>query len=279
MNRPEPVLSLLGLSLRGGHLEVGEEPVDAVCRSQHCRLRLLAGDAAENTVRRAKHFADVGACILLTLPYTKADLGQAVGRASAAIVAVTDIGLAAAVARRLALIDPARYGKAVEQLDTKARRAQQRREEQRAHEKNVRTGRYKGAAPQPQQQEEEPVQQPRKAPSKRDGTPRKEFAPKRDGAYKRDGAPKKDYAPKRDGDRNRDGAPKREFAPKGEGAYKKDGAYKKSGPSRYGDKDSRDRTSSSRSSGYSGKKGNKQNPYAHSRPVKKGKGSFRSSER
>lgn len=236
MNRPEPVLSLLGLSLRGGHLEVGEEPVDAVCRSKHCRLLLLAGDAADNTVRRAKHFSDVGACILLTLPYTKAELGQAVGRASAAIVAVTDIGLAAAVARRLEQKDPARYGKAVEQLDTKARRAQQRREEQRAHEKNVRTGRYKGAAPAPAPRQEEEAQQSPKAPSKQDG------------AYKK------------------------------EGTYRKDGASGKDGSYRKNDKTSRgDRSASSRRS-HSGK-GNKTNPYAHSRPVKKGKGSFRSSER
>lgn len=226
MNRPDGVLSLLGLALRGGRLAVGEEPVDAACRAKHCRLLLLAGDAADNTLRRARHFSETGACILLPLPYTKAELGQAVGRSSAAVVAVTDIGLAAAVARRLEQMDPARYGEAVALLDTKARRAQQRRDEQRAHEKNVRTGRYKGAPPVPPPPPAEEPPKPHKAPPKK-------AAPKKD-------APRKD-APPRQADR----PPRRGHA-----------------------------SAPSRSPGRSGSGANS-NPYAHSRPVKKGKGSFR----
>ena len=33
-----PVLSLLGLALRGGNLAVGEEPVEAVARARDARL-------------------------------------------------------------------------------------------------------------------------------------------------------------------------------------------------------------------------------------------------
>ena len=45
------ILSLLGLSLRGGRLAVGEEPVEAVARARDARVLLLAADAAVRALR------------------------------------------------------------------------------------------------------------------------------------------------------------------------------------------------------------------------------------
>ena len=140
-----PVLSLLGLALRGGNLAVGEEPVEAVARARDARLLILASDAADNTRRRITHFADAGQCIWIRIPFTKAELGQAMGRTSVAMVAVTDVGLAAAVAHKLAALDPVRFDETAARLDLKAQRAAERRQEQLNHEKNVRTGKYKAA--------------------------------------------------------------------------------------------------------------------------------------
>ena len=137
------ILSLLGLALRGGNLAVGEEPVEAVARARDARVLLVASDAADNTYRRVKHFADAGQCIWLRIPFTKAELGQAVGRSAAAVVAVTDIGLANAVVRKLAQLDPVKYDEAASRLELKAKRAAERKAEQLAHEKNVRTGKVK----------------------------------------------------------------------------------------------------------------------------------------
>lgn len=131
-------LHLLGLAKRAGRLEVGEEPAGAACRAHRCRLLLLAGDAAENTCRRARHFADQGQCLCLSLPYAKEAVGQAVGRGVCAILAVTDIGFAAALAAALAQGDPGQYGPAAQQLAAKAEKAERRRREQRAHEKKLR---------------------------------------------------------------------------------------------------------------------------------------------
>ena len=100
------ILSLLGLSLRGGRLAVGEEPVEAVARARDARVLLLAADAAEGTRRRCEHFAQAGDCLWLQLPFTKAELGRALGRTAVAIAAVTDVGLAAALLHRLAELDP-----------------------------------------------------------------------------------------------------------------------------------------------------------------------------
>ena len=159
MDQRNNILSFLGLCLRGGNLTVGEEPVEAVARARDARVLLLASDAADNTRRRCAHFAEMGQCLWLRVPFTKAELGRAVGRSAAAIVAITDIGLANAVVHRLAELDPVHYDEAAAKLDLKAQRAAERRAEQKAHEKNVRTGKVK--------KKESPEQEPVKAEPKK----------------------------------------------------------------------------------------------------------------
>ena len=122
------VLSLLGLALRGGRLAVGEEPAALAAKAGQARLLLTSSDAAGNTLRRAEHLAEEGHCLHLTLPFSKAELGGALGRGSAAIAALTDLGLAAAVAERLAQLDSERYGEAAARMELKRRRAKERKE-------------------------------------------------------------------------------------------------------------------------------------------------------
>ncbi len=140
------ILSLVGLALRAGRLEVGEEPVGAVCRACGCRLILVARDASDNSCRRVRRFADAGQCLWISVPYSKEELGGAVGRTACAMMAVTDIGLAEAIVRKLAAADPEKYTRTAEQLSVKAQRAAQRRKEQQSHEKNVRMGGKKRTA-------------------------------------------------------------------------------------------------------------------------------------
>lgn len=134
------ILNMLGLALRAKRLEVGEEPVGAVCRAKDCRLIIVARDAADNTFRRVRHFADAGQCLWISVPFTKEELGFAVGRTSCAMLGVTDIGFAESIAKKLAAVDPEKFTQTAEQLSVKAQRAAQRRKEQQSHEKNVRMG-------------------------------------------------------------------------------------------------------------------------------------------
>ncbi len=143
------ISTLLGLAKKAGKLEIGEEPVGAACRSRHAKIVLLASDAASNTARRAAHFGEAGRTLWLTVPLTKAELGGAVGRASCAMVAVTDVGFAAALTSKLAAAAPETYGSAAEQLSGKAEGELRRRKEQRAHEKNLQRGKRKPWAPPP----------------------------------------------------------------------------------------------------------------------------------
>jgi len=143
----DPILHLLGLARKAGRLEIGEEPVGAVCRARQARLLLLALDAAPNTHRRAAHFGEAGNVLWLELPYTKAELGFYLGRSSCAMLALTDAGFSATLVEKLAARDPDRYGPAAEQLRAKADRMLQRQREKRQHEKNLREGKHKPWVP------------------------------------------------------------------------------------------------------------------------------------
>ena len=147
----ERILSMIGLAKKAGLAEIGEEPVGSAARAKHARVILVAGDAAASSVRRAYSFAQSGSCLCLTIDATKDELGSALGRTSVAMVAVTDIGFAESVVKKLAAMDEQRYGAAAEALHIKAKRAAERKAEQLQHEKNVQQGkkRKKETAQQP----------------------------------------------------------------------------------------------------------------------------------
>lgn len=150
----DPVLNLIGLANKAGKLEVGEEPVGALCRARQAKLILLAADAAPNTCRRAAHFGQAGNVLFLQLPFTKEDLGWQLGRTSCAMLALADPGFSASIVEKLAARDHARYGPAAQQLRQKADRALQRQREKRQHEKNLREGKHKPWAVPPKAQKE-----------------------------------------------------------------------------------------------------------------------------
>lgn len=168
----DPILHLLGLARKAGRLEIGEEPVGAVCRARQARLVLMASDAAANTNRRAAHFGEAGNVLWLELPYTKAELGFHLGRGSCAMLALTDAGFAAAVTEKLAARDPERYGPAAQQLRQKADRVLQGQKEKRQHEKNLQNGKKKPwAVPNPPQKKSAAPSGQRKGKGESSGAP------------------------------------------------------------------------------------------------------------
>ncbi len=140
---------MLGLAKKAGQVAIGEEPVGSAARAKDARVILVAQDAAAGSVRRAMSFGQTGACLCLTVPFDKDQLGRALGRTSCAMAAITDIGFAEAIVKKLAALDPERYAPAAQRLEIKARRAAERRAEQAQHEKNLRQG--KSTKPPPAQ--------------------------------------------------------------------------------------------------------------------------------
>ena len=139
---------LIGLARKAGKAEVGEESVAAAATAHKARLILLAADAAENTARRAQRLGESGNCPVVALPLGKAELGAALGRSSCAVMALTDVGLAAGVMKKLSARDPEVYSPVAQRLEHKAEKTLRRRKEQRQKEKAAQArGRKPWAAP------------------------------------------------------------------------------------------------------------------------------------
>lgn len=98
-------LGFLGLTKRAGKLCAGEDAVLAALSEGKVRLLLLASDAGEKTVRRTE-FKSGGKLPIIYLDSDKTALGEALGWGKCALAAVTDIDMALAFAKKMALTDP-----------------------------------------------------------------------------------------------------------------------------------------------------------------------------
>lgn len=131
-------LNYLSLARKGGLAELGEEPVGDAARAGKAYAIVVASDASDHTWRRAKSFAAGTQQQCVRLPFTKEELGQAAGRESLAIAAITDAPLALAMLQSLP--EPEKYQASIDILSEKTRKLKQRRQEAKAHRRNVRKG-------------------------------------------------------------------------------------------------------------------------------------------
>ena len=131
-------LNYLSLAKKGRLVELGEEPVGAVTRAVKARLVVVANDASDHTWRRAKSFVAGTEQQCIRVPFTKEELGFVVGRQSLAIAAFTDAALALAFVK--ALPNAEKFKDVADALDLKAQKLRQRKEEAKAHQRNVRKG-------------------------------------------------------------------------------------------------------------------------------------------
>ncbi len=134
----DKALNMLALARKAGLIELGEEPVGAAARAQKARLVLVAQDAGDHTWRRAKSFVAGTSQLSLKIPYTKDEMGMAIGRTSLAIAAFTDPAMALAFVK--ALPQPEKYSEELASLEERAQRVRQRQKEAKAHVKNRQMG-------------------------------------------------------------------------------------------------------------------------------------------
>ena len=110
-----------------GNLELGEENAKALVKAGKARLLLLASDASDGVKKRAEGYVYGFRTPLVPLPFTKEELGGAVGRAQCAIAAVRDLGLAKALADALAAEHGEAYAPLAEALAEKQARQKARK--------------------------------------------------------------------------------------------------------------------------------------------------------
>jgi len=131
-------LNFLALGKKARLVELGEEPVGAITRAGKGYLVVVASDASDHTWRRAKSFVAGTEQQCIRVTFTKEELGFVVGRTSLAIAAFTDAAMAASFIK--ALPDVARHTAALAVLEEKAAKLKQRKDEAKAHQRNVRFG-------------------------------------------------------------------------------------------------------------------------------------------
>ena len=134
-------LNFLALGKKARLVELGEEPVGAITRACKGYLVVVAADASDHTWRRAKSFVAGTEQQCIRVPFNKEELGFVVGRQSLAIAAFTDAAMAASFVK--ALPDVAKHTAALAVLEEKAAKLKQRKDEAKAHQRNVRFGKKK----------------------------------------------------------------------------------------------------------------------------------------
>ena len=100
-NNQELLLSFFGLMRRAGALTAGAEAAFDACRLKKARLLCLTADAARNTASAAANGAEEGNVPTLRLPFGKKAVGEAIGMAECAVLAVCDTGFALALCQKL----------------------------------------------------------------------------------------------------------------------------------------------------------------------------------
>ena len=135
----DKTLNYLALARKAGFAELGEEPVGGAARAGKAYAIIVASDAGDHTWRRAKAFAAGTDQQAVRLPYTKDEMGMAIGRSALAIAAITDVSMALALVQSL----PQPPADAVEMLKVKAEKQKQRKKEAQAHKRYVRFGKKK----------------------------------------------------------------------------------------------------------------------------------------
>jgi ribosomal protein L7Ae-like RNA K-turn-binding protein len=128
----------LGIIKKSGKLAVGEETVTAEAQTKRARLILTASDAGEYTMRRAKSLSESKGIPHIHLEETKETLGLVSGRATAAIAAICDMGMAASFAAKLNA-ETGQFNGIEAELTAKAERFA-RRKKIKEDRKNPKTG-------------------------------------------------------------------------------------------------------------------------------------------
>ncbi len=135
-------LSFLGLAMKAGKVELGEEYIAMAARAGKARVILTASDAGRSALVRAENASAAGHCPSAALPYTRAELGAALGKSEVSVAAITDISFASAFIDKLS-DEREGYGDLKADLDEKDRKARERQKEARRHLQNIKRGKKK----------------------------------------------------------------------------------------------------------------------------------------
>ena len=134
----EKALNLLGLMRKANALRIGEEDTGSSVRDHEAKLVILASDASLNAQKRASGYMHGSKAPLITVPFTKEEISEHVGKSGCSMAAVCDIGFADAFMKLLCNISPDKYDDAAQTIQRRAQESKKRKDNSR--QKNKRTG-------------------------------------------------------------------------------------------------------------------------------------------
>ncbi|MCF0137439.1 MAG: ribosomal L7Ae/L30e/S12e/Gadd45 family protein [Oscillospiraceae bacterium] len=133
-------LNLLGLMRKANAVMIGETDTGAAVRGQSAKLVLLASDASDNARSRAKGFVYGRNIPLITVPFTKEEISDRVGKAGCSMAAICDIGFANAFMQELCEVDNEKFSGTAELVGTAYEKHRRLKQECRTHELNRKNG-------------------------------------------------------------------------------------------------------------------------------------------
>lgn len=142
----EKALTLLGLMRKANAIEIGEENTGAAVREHAAKLVILASDSSENARKRAEGYVYGSKALLLTVPFTKQEISEHVGKPGCSMLALCDIGFADAFVKLLAQLSPTEYEEAAQFIGRRASEAKKRRLCRPEQQKNKTIGKRRNNA-------------------------------------------------------------------------------------------------------------------------------------
>jgi len=127
----EQAIRYLCLARKAGLLTIGEENCGLTIAAGKGKLLMLCSDSSANARKRADGFLYGHRALLMTVPWTKAELSQFTGT-HGSMVCFTDLGLASRFASAMAETLP-EWKETASLLDARSDKAQRRKAAPRKH--------------------------------------------------------------------------------------------------------------------------------------------------
>lgn len=123
----EKILGLLGLMRRANAISPGEDSALEALRAGKGKLLLLAADVSDNARRKAENQAAGRRVELIALPFSRDELGGALGLGGCSMAVITDLGFAGAFTKLLAAEWPEEYGELAARIQGRTEKAARRK--------------------------------------------------------------------------------------------------------------------------------------------------------
>ena len=133
-------LNYLGIARKSGGIETGEDNSSGLVKAGKARLLIVASDTSDGAKRRAEGYVYETNTPLVEVPFTKDEIAGITGKSGCSMAALTDLGLAAAFLKALAVEYGEKYEDPYGEIKLLSERIEKRKAEKGAKKSGSKTG-------------------------------------------------------------------------------------------------------------------------------------------